>query len=426
MKHFILALLLLSHAVFSQNQVDSIDYFIKQYNYQKALELIEQTDIADNLYKKGTILKNLNQYQEAIICFNQLLENNPADVQILVELASCFESLNNYKASQTLLIKALEFQPNNLFLIQKLGNAYYQNENFNKAIDLYLQAENYGETYFLSKQIARCYERLDSIDMSITYYTKALEFNQFDAQTTLRLANIYRKLGETVNGLFLTEQYLKNDSTNTKVLAINALFHYLYNKFPEAVYKFERCLELNDTSYFVIKNLGYSYFKNKNFDSAKTYLEMAFKRDSTNAELCYMTGMACAYSVYKKQAVEYLSKSIDLLTPSPLLLSGIYTEMGKAYTGDYQYKNALNAYLKALELNPNDTILVFTIASHYDSWINDPKKALDYYQKFMDTSPEQKNKALPKLIKDGLVVSYYEFVERRIKEIKKDSFWTKE
>lgn len=204
------------------------------------------------------------------------------------------------------------------------------------------------------------------------------------------------------------------------------MFYFLYNKFPEAVNKFERCLELNDTSYFVIKNLGYSYFKNNNFESAKTYLEMAFKRDSTNAELCYMTGMACAYSVYKKQAVEYLSKSIDLLTPSPLLLSGIYTEIGKAYTGDYQYNNALNAYLKALELNPNDTILVFTIASHYDSWINDPQKALDYYQKFMDTSPIQRNNALPKLTKDGLVVSYYEFVERRIREIKKDSFWTKE
>lgn len=54
------------------------------------------------------------------------------------------------------------------------------------------------------------------------------------------------------------------------------------------------------------------------------------------------------------------------------------------------------------------------------------QKALDYYQKFMDTSPKQKNTTLPKLTKDELILSYYEFVERRIKEIKKDSFWTKE
>lgn len=32
MKHFILALLLLSYEVFNQNQVDSISYYIKQAN----------------------------------------------------------------------------------------------------------------------------------------------------------------------------------------------------------------------------------------------------------------------------------------------------------------------------------------------------------------------------------------------------------
>lgn len=422
----IASILLISHFTVSQNQTDSVDYYIDTYNYQKALELLNKSNSTNILFKKGTVLKNLNQYQEAIGCYNQLLDAHPNDPKIMVELAMCYESIINYKVAQSLFLKTLVLQPENLFLIQKLANSYFQNDDFYKAVEYYHRAEMKGETYFIAKQIARCYERMDSIDLSITYYTKALDFNPTDAQSTLRLANIFRKLGEVFNGLHLTEQYLKSDSTNTRVLAINALFHYLDTNYPEAVKKFERCLELNDTSNFVSKNLGYSYFKNKNFENAKTYLEMAFKRDSTNAELCYMTGMACSYSVYKKQGVEYLTKSIDLLTPSPLLLSRIYTELGKANTGYYKYNEALNAYLKAYELNTTDTLLVFTIASHYDTCIKNQRKALEYYQKFMETRPvnNHTNNLIPS--GNGMTISYYTFVERRIAEIKKDAFWKKE
>lgn len=412
----------------SQAQVtDSVDYHISRYNYEKALEILNQDNSKEGWLKKGLVFKSLDQYQEAIACFSKCLAEDSTDVKVRIELSTCFESLNNYPAALELLIKVHQSTPENLFVTQKLANVYFQNDQFGHAVDYYQKAALNGDTtYFIAKQLARCYDKMDSTDLAIDYYLKALALNPADYPSTQRLANIFLKLREILNGLVLTNRYLEIDSTNTKILASNAYFHFLDSSYTKAIDQFERCIALNDTSQFVIKNLGYSYFKNEEYEPAKEYLEKAYWRDSTNAELCYLTGLACSYSVFKELGIYYIDKSIDLITPSPQLLSKMYSELGKAHTGFYQYQEAMDAFLTALDLNGDDPLLVFTIASHYDHWMNDKENALVYYRRFMETRPKDKTSEKKVLTRGTTVVSYYEFVERRIEELEKETFWNKE
>jgi tetratricopeptide (TPR) repeat protein len=104
----------------------------------------------------------------------------------------------------------------------------------------------------------------------------------------------------------------------------------------------------------------------------------------------------------------------------------MYSELGKTHTGFYQYQEAMDAFLTALELNSDDPLLVFTIASHYDHWMNDKENALVYYRRFMETRPKDKTSEKKVLTRGTTVVSYYEFVERRIEELEKETFWNKE
>jgi tetratricopeptide (TPR) repeat protein len=422
---FLLSLFFLTWLMASMAQTtDSVQYYINGYRYQKALDYIERSrpSAATNL-EKGLALKKLARYQEAITCFEALHQETPNNLRIIIELSDCYQAINQSQKSQELLLKALAIEPDNQFIIQEMANSYFQMEAFDKAIDCYKRTAGAAGSYFINRQLARCYEKIDSIDQSIAYYEKALEFNPTDFQSTLRLANIYKNIQSYDCGIDLTEQYLKSDSANTKILGSCALFYFLAKNYEEAIFKFEKCVQLNDTSQFVVKTLGYSYFKNKDYEAAKPLLEKAFWADTTNAELCYLTGMASTYSVYKKQGVDYLAKSIELLTPSPQMLSMVYSELGKAHTGFYQYPEGLAAYLKAHELNPADTLLIFTLASHYDHWIKDPTKAMLYYQKFMETRPT-KNQPTPTIpTEDGQIISYYDFVERRMAEIKKERFW---
>ncbi|MBN2212914.1 MAG: tetratricopeptide repeat protein [Bacteroidales bacterium] len=210
------------------------------------------------------------------------------------------------------------------------------------------------------------------------------------------------------------------------MLKLNGYLNFLDKDFITAIKSFENCISLNDTSNFTYKYLGYSYFKTEEYQKAKDYLEKAFQKDTSNVELCYLLGLSCNYSVYKELGIQYLSKTIELATPSSEFLSQVYQDFAAANTGFYKYEEALEAYLKAYELNPNDTLLIFKIASHYDNWIKDKDKALIYYQIFMKTRPKEK-KPLPKMpVPGGIVVSYYDYVERRMGEIKEELFWQRE
>ena len=373
---------------------DSVTIFIQQYEFQKVLDKINEKDEKNSdiqlLDLKATALKGLNRYREAIPVYEKLLKNDTSNLGNIIDLANCYQSTGDYKNAQQYYRKALTLSPQNIYLYQQLADALYQDEDYQNAIVYYAYAHTEHSSGYLSKQLARCFDNLERTDTAIYYYQQAITVNPFDSQTAYRLANLYRQKEDYVDALDVTGSYLSHDSTNVKMLKLDGYLNFLNKDFTGAINSFRKCISLKDTSAFTNKYLGYSLFKVKEYQEAKDYLEKAFLEDTTNIELCYTLGLSCDYSVYKKAGIDYLSRTIELATPSSLFLSQVYQDLAVANTGFYKYEEALDAYLKAYELNPGDTLLIFRIASHYDNWIKDREKALEYYQVFMTTRPKNK------------------------------------
>jgi tetratricopeptide (TPR) repeat protein len=407
--------------VFAQ-RFDSISSYIQHYEYQKAIDQIGKVDDSDlALVKwKATALKGLNRYQEAIPYQEIVFKNDTTDLRNAVELANCYQSLGDYKNAQKIYRKVLPGNEQNNYLIQQLADSYYLDEDFANAIITYLMAYKSDSSYYLTRQLAMSYDNSDKADTAIVYYKKAIQLNPIDFQSTSRLANIYKQKKDYKTGIALTDLFLKYDSTNVKMLKTNGFLNFLDKDYKTSTQRFEQCLLLKDTSDFTTRYLGYSYFKTENYEQAKVFLERIYQKDTANVELCYALGLSCVYSYYKKAGIEYLNKTIDLLVPSPELLSQVYKDLANAYTGFYKYDEALVAYNKALELTPNDALLIYEIASHYDKWMNNREMALKYYQNFMATQPKDK-KSIPTIpLPGGVVVSHYDYVEKRIAEIRKE------
>lgn len=408
-------------------QHDSIIHYFQNYEYDKAL--IELNKLNENnandelIILKAKTYKALNKYEQAILSYEKVLSNDSENIAVLIELADCYESTGNFRKSQLIYRNALFKDQSNFFLLQKLADSYCLDDNYKEALLYYLSASSIDSSYYLFRQIARCYESIENTDSAIFFYQKALVINPSDFTSTYRLADIYRKTGYFDLGVMLTSSYLNYDSSNIKMLKLNGVLHFLKEDYSSSVKSFEKCLALNDSSLFVQKYRGFCYFKMNSYEEAKDYLEKAFIKDTSDIDLCYALGLSCANFVYKKLGIEYLSKCVNLFSPSVNLLSHVYQDLGKASTEFYRYDDAIKAYLKALELTPNDTLLIFKIASHYDNWIKDKNKALEFYQIFMETRPREK-KPLPQ-DDDVLYISYYDFVERRMKEIKEELFWEK-
>ncbi|MFZ5939900.1 MAG: tetratricopeptide repeat protein [Bacteroidota bacterium] len=415
-------------AVSVYSQEDSrLSALVDQFEYERALAYIDSLECAgrtvDYTALKAKLYKGLNRYPEAARQYRILFDSDTTDIQVLSELGSCYGSMGDQAGAREYYRRALEISPQNAFFLQKMADAYFQDDHFTGALACYRQALSLDSSYYLLKQTGRCYDNLEQTDSAILMYRKAVEATRIDLQTSYRLAVMYRDKELYDSALVVTGHHLGQDSLNLRMLKLHGYLYFLGNDFGNAVQTFEKCLALNDISEFTNKYIGFSYFKTEEYDSAMKYLERAFLTDTADAELSYILGLACDKAFYRERGIGYLKKSIALLTPPPDLLSRIYQDLAAANTGFYRYDEALADYMKAMELTPGDTLLLFRIASHYDVWIRDRGKALDYYNRFLETRPKGDNFKPGKVYSEGTTISYYDYAKQRIGDIREELFW---
>jgi len=399
---------------------------MREYEYDKAIVLIDRFD-KENLSQeltelKARALKGLNLYKAAILEYEKSYEKDTTQLRNLIEMASCYRSLGNNKKAQDLYLKALSRSSNNNFLYLQLGDVFYQDDQLDSAIKYYDHTYQVDSSFYLARQLGRCFDKLNQADSAIYYYKKAIARNPIDFQSNYLLSDIYKQREEYDLAIEGVQTYLDYDSSNLKMLKLEGYLCFLMKRYTCSIASFEKCLTLNDTSDFTQKFLGLSYYKVEEYQRAKKYLEAAFQNDTTNLSLCYALGISYDGSGESLAGVRYFHKTILLATPTPGFLSMVYQNMAKANIGCSQYKSALTAYKKALQLTPDDTLLLFKLGIHYDHNLNETEKALFYYQKFIKTRSEDDTTTTTISGAGVMADHYYDYAEQRISEIKEELF----
>jgi tetratricopeptide (TPR) repeat protein len=404
------------------SSTDSIHILLQNYQYGQALDIINR----QLLFKpgdvplclcKGSALKGLLKYPDALEIYKTILEKDPTNYTALIESSGICKSLGEYEKALTYLEVIDRLSPDNTTLKMEIANVQYNNDHCTQAKNIYQKLyANDTLNVILIKNIAKCYDNLEQTDSAIYFYAKAISLNNSDYQSYIRLINIYIEEKNYPLALATTEDYKTTNPDNPKINSLTAFLYLFTIKYHEAIDNFNRCIQHGDSSKFNYKYLGIAYSKIENYDSAKVYLEKAFRKDTTDAVTAEYLGIACSSSCYVQLGVSYFDVSLRLRNPTIRTLSSLYKNTAEAYNKVYRYQDALNDLLLAYELNPADTLLVFKIGSQYDDWLKKPELALIYYEKFMKTRPEKKGTTAP--VKDGLTVSYYDAIEKRIKEIR--------
>ncbi|MBS1272138.1 MAG: hypothetical protein MAGBODY4_01277 [Candidatus Marinimicrobia bacterium] len=83
-----------------------------------------------------------------------------------------------------------------------------------------------------------------------------------------------------------------------------------------------------------------------------------------------------------EEAISIFEKAEEL--SYPVYLGQLYTQMATAYQEAGEYEKSVGAYIQAMEYSPNDRNILFHIATIYDDELNKPKKALEYYQRYLN------------------------------------------
>lgn len=281
--------------------------------------------------------------------------------------------LNRYREHRDyfmMLIRVLEFESDHnraiILLSERLPEPPLDREYLGRLADNCIKADSLVR----AKKI---YETLVSLDSA-------------DQRSLTRLANVHLELREYNESVMVCNRALEMDSTNLTLHRIKGFASFRNGSFGTARESFRVLHESGDSGKVILKHLGISEIKDHEYDDARKHLLQLYALDSTDHEVCFFLGRAFLNSDEPGRGLFFLERADSLARPDPEVLAAIYVEMIAIYTSLKKHADAIEAYEKAYAYSPKPEYLFF-MASSYEFNLENKKKALETYERFVASLP---------------------------------------
>ena len=277
--------------------LDSSKYFIK--NAIQIARVINNYELLAKSYKSagvtyyflGDYTQALDYYNKSITYFKKLKDLDNVS-KIYNNIGIIYESWGDYQSSMSYYLKCLDIEKKLSDTIgiagsyNNIANTYYYIKKYDKGINylkksykIFKGNDKKQEANILNN-IGKFYETDNKIDSAIIYYKKALEIRK-TINDKVGIALSYNNIGYTY--------FLKKDYST-------AIHFYLKSlKFAKKIGSKKQIFSTSD-------NLSKAYFKINNIDSTKYFLKKCLNlTDSTNFIIYKLDYYLLKSQIYKKQ-----------------------------------------------------------------------------------------------------------------------------
>lgn len=321
-----------------------------------------QKDFAHSLYKKYLTQAGYDSLMIHNHMALQTLNSSKTPIttqrgvsEILVEIAKSLYQQQRYNESNVYLYFALHinetFEPANFMLgINLMEQKDFEQANYHFAA---IQHDPYLHHYALLHYKKNLYHS-GQVDEALQELKKASNSNiqpvsQKDSMLVLanlmKLENRYSEVADIYNKI-INKGYAKNSSNEWNIYYNRAVSLEKLGKWDEAESDFIKSLELNPDQPEVLNYLAYSWLEqNKNLNTAKEMIEIAYKANPDDPHIIDSMGWAFYKLGKYKEAVTHLERAVALKPYDPILhdhLGDAYWKIGRKIEAKFQWNHALN------------------------------------------------------------------------------------
>lgn len=389
-KHLLLLFILVIPFIsVAQNKIDIL---ILNKKYQEAIQEIDvqiTSQPSASLYsKKGMIFQNMQKYQEALLAFSTGLQYEPNNVNLIEQTAECFAILGNNPDAILFYKKAVNLDTTNLAVAAKLGRVHINLKDYKQAYKVFskIYVQDSSNVYW-NKQLAYSAFRMFNRKQACYLYEKVLEANPRDYGSYSNLIHAYnwKKEGGKVMGII--EKGLAEFPNDPELLFERAMYLYKTKRYGPAMVNFNRYLEYEkNPSYETLMNIAIStYFAE--------YEEKALERFNKLQQLNPNDPLVMYYQslCYKKmkdfeQSEELMTWAIEASIPD--YVSEMYHHLGQICGQQRKFKESIAALEKSYQLNPKKNEVLFEIATTYEEYNSNKTLALNYYRIYLKEAGE--------------------------------------
>lgn len=239
------------------------------------------------------------------------------DIDKAIQIAIEHLKSGNLQQAGNICKKIVKIKPNNINAINILGMIFYQQKNYDSAIqymkNLIKLNPNNAQAYYI---IGHSMQGKKQLDEAITYYQKALQFNP-------NLTDVYYNLGT------IFQDKKRND---------------------EAISCYQKALQFNPTDTDAYYNLGRVLQEIKLFNEAVICYQKALQINPNLDDAYNNLGIVLAEMNKHDEAISCYQKALQI-NPN---LADAYSNLGCAFREEGRLDEAVIACCKkALEINPD-------------------------------------------------------------------------
>ncbi|MFZ0391303.1 MAG: glycosyltransferase, partial [Calditrichia bacterium] len=246
-------------------------------------------------------LIELENFEEGIAAYFEVLKDFPEDVQALSELAALYQEAQKPAEARTLLKKAVSLSPGNCGLLNELGVLEWQSGRPEQAQSCFEKAAaDAGSRPEYIKNLADLYLETEQFDKGVPLLIQLIQKWPGDFESYEKLLNLYVENGDYRKAQLLADDYLKIVPEDAYAREIRDLLQdppvyvacHLINSghLEEALELLETFLESSPEHTAALLAKGSILFHHKKYAAAlKIYKELLF-RDESNSEALYYTG----------------------------------------------------------------------------------------------------------------------------------------
>lgn len=302
------------------------------------------------LFLKGNIALEENDFQKALFYYNEALELNDTFAAALNNRAIAYENLKDYDKALLNYEQAIAANPEFFDAYFNRANLWSLLKNFSNALNDLEQIESKYQTapsFYFARGLV--YNGLKQYDLAIHDFEKSISLDSLNPESYVNLATIHFYLKNDERATTLVQRSLLLDRHNADALNLNALLLARKDNFEKALENINKALGTNPNPYFY-NNRGYFYL---------------------------MLGKM-------EKGLEDISYSMVMDDRNPW----VYRNKGIYYFLTEDYNNAEKMFLKCIELDPHIELSHYYLGLVYNA-LRDTDRACHHFTQSAEMGEEE-------------------------------------
>lgn len=305
-------------------------------------------------------------------------------------LGETFEKMKLFPSALEAYSKGLEKTSQSNLFYQKMGDLSLECNNIEASRDCYKRAYELNpldrEVLIKLATINQTYFP-DDVDMTIEYYNSLLEFGIDLDKIYYELGHLYLQKSDKIHAV---SAFKLAEEINPENPYYNNSLAYAYVKaelYDDAIAYYQQAIKLNPDSEWtsiVCHALGAIYAEIKeNFEAAEATFNAGMVLDPNNIDIQLSLGdLFMAQNDLDKAIKTYC----DAISTDPLNFMA-YAKAGLALWEKDYLEEAIVAFHKSIELNPDFEISQNNLGVVYLDGMGDPKESVDYFKAAININP---------------------------------------